>query len=88
MILLLILLIAISLIVPLIVGILKTKLNVPVKFQPLLPLGVGLAIGLILFLIPSIRMTVSEIVLFAAAVAGLGTIIYDFFSVMFPAKKV
>ena len=78
MIITLVLLVIFSLVVPIVVTILKKFLKVAVKWQPLLPLGVGIIIGIILYFIPSMKFTLRESVLFGLASGGIGTIAYDF----------
>jgi len=83
----LILLIIVAIAIPFIVGILKKLVKIPVKLQPLLPLALGLAIGIIFFFIPRLKLPLQEAVLFGLAAGGLGTIIYDFVSGLMENKQ-
>lgn len=83
----LILLLIVSLLVPVIVNILKKFLKIPVKVLPLLPLALGIAIGIIFFFIPRLALSLKESILFGIASGGTGVIIYDFISGLKPEKK-
>lgn len=77
MILQLILLVIIALVLPLIINLIKAKLKIADKFQPLLPLAAGIIIGVVLFFFPVLNMTLREGVFFGLAAGGLSTILYD-----------
>lgn len=87
MILLLILLVLVAIALPVIINLIKNKFKIPEKIRPLLPLAVGIVIGIILFFFPALKMTTREGVLFGLAAGGLSAIVYDFLKGIKTVKK-